>query len=56
VKAILKNRELDSIDEIEEANTEIWDGLSFDAVQTVFPSRMQRLAGVIGNEGEHIRE
>jgi hypothetical protein len=56
LKGILKDRELESINEIEESITEIWNGLTFDGAQSVVLSWMKRLARVIENGGEHIRE
>jgi hypothetical protein len=56
LKGILKDREFDSIDRIEEPITEIWNGLTFDDVQSVFLGWMKCLAWVIDNGGEHIRE
>jgi hypothetical protein len=56
LKGILKDRAFHSIDEIDNEITEIWNALSFNEVQSVFPSRMKGLAWVTENGGEHIRE
>jgi hypothetical protein len=54
LKGILKDREFNSSNEIEEATTKVWDDLTFDEVQSVFHNWMSRLAWVIGDKGEHI--
>jgi hypothetical protein len=56
LKEILKDREFHSHDEIEEAITMAWNGLTFDEVQSVFHNWMNRLRWVIENGGEYITE
>jgi hypothetical protein len=54
LKGVLKDRELISSDEFEEAITRARDELTFDEVQNVFHNWMSRLACVIENEREYI--
>jgi histone-lysine N-methyltransferase SETMAR len=56
LKRVLKDREFDSSDEIEEEITKIWDGLTFDEAHSVFHNWMSRLAWVIENGREYITE
>jgi hypothetical protein len=56
LKRILKDRELHSYDEIEEAITIAWNDLTFDEVQSVLHNWMNRLRSVIENGGEYITE
>jgi hypothetical protein len=56
LKGILKDREFHSHDEIEEAITMAWKGLTFNEVQSVFYKWMNWLRWVIENEGEYITE
>jgi hypothetical protein len=56
LKGVFKNREFHSSDEIEEAITKVWDGLTFDEVQSVFHNRMSRFAWAIENGGEYTIE
>jgi hypothetical protein len=44
LKEILKDREFNSSDEIEEAIADAWNDLTFDDVQSVFQNWMSRLA------------
>jgi hypothetical protein len=53
MKRVLKDREFDLRDEIEEAITKLWDELTFDEMQRVFHNWMSRLTWVIEN-GENI--
>jgi hypothetical protein len=53
LKRVLKDREFNSSDGIEEATTKVWNGLTFDEMQSVFHNCMSRLAWVIEN-GESI--
>jgi hypothetical protein len=54
LKGALKGREFGSSDQIEEVITKVWDGLTFDDVQSVFHNWMSRPARIIENEGEHM--
>jgi hypothetical protein len=56
LKGVLKDREFNSSDEIQEAIMKEWDELIFDEVQSVFHNWMSRLAWVIENGGEYIIE
>jgi hypothetical protein len=56
LKGVLKDRDLNSSDEIEEAITKVGDELTFDEVESVFHNWMSHLAWVIKNEGECIIE
>jgi hypothetical protein len=56
LKGILKDREFHSHDEIEEAISMAWNDLTFDDVQSVFHSWMNRLRWVIEGGGEYISE
>jgi hypothetical protein len=56
LKGIMKDRELHSHDEIEEAITMAWNALTLDEVQSVFHDWMNRLRWVIENGGEYIIE
>jgi hypothetical protein len=51
LKEILKNREFPSSDAVQTAIAEVWNPLSFDDMQNVFPNWMSHLAYVIENEG-----
>jgi hypothetical protein len=44
LKGVLKDREFNSSDEIEEAITNVWHELSFDETRSVFHKWMGRLA------------
>jgi hypothetical protein len=44
LNGVLKNRELNSGDEIEEAITKVWDEFTLDEAQSVFHNWMTRLA------------
>jgi hypothetical protein len=56
LKGILKHRESNSINEIEEAITQVWDELTFDEGQSVLHNWTSRLVWVIENGGESITE
>jgi hypothetical protein len=56
LKGVLKDREFNSSDEIEEVITKVWDELTFNEVQIVFHNWTSRLAWVIENWGEDIIE
>jgi hypothetical protein len=56
LKGILKDPESRSHDEIEGAITMAWNDLTFDEVQSVIHSWMNRLRWVIKNGGEYITE
>jgi hypothetical protein len=56
LKGTVKDREFHSHDEIEEAITMAWNGLTFDEVQSVFHNWTNRLRRVIENRGEYITE
>jgi hypothetical protein len=56
LKEVLKDRELNSSDEIDEAMVKVWDGLTFHEVQTVFHNWMNRLTWLSENGREHIIE
>jgi hypothetical protein len=56
LKGILKDRESNLIDEIEETIAEIQNDLTLSEVQSVFLGRMKRLAWIIETGEEHIRE
>jgi hypothetical protein len=47
LKGVLKGREFNSSDEIEEAITKVWNELTFDEVQSVLHNWMNRLVWVI---------
>jgi hypothetical protein len=51
---VLKDREFNSSDEIEEAITKVWDELTFDEGQSISHNWTSRLARVIENMGEYI--
>jgi hypothetical protein len=53
---ILKDREFNSNDEIEQAIAEAWNDLTVDEVQSVFQNWTSRLAWVIENGGEYVHE
>jgi hypothetical protein len=53
LKGILKDRELNSNDEIEEAIASGWNDLAFDDFQCVFHTWMNRLGWVIKNGGSY---
>jgi hypothetical protein len=44
LKGILKDREFKSINELEEAIAQVWNGLTLDDLHSVFLSWMKRLA------------
>jgi hypothetical protein len=48
-KEVVKDRELNSGDEIEEAITKVWAEFTFGEVQSVFHNWMSRLAWAIEN-------
>jgi histone-lysine N-methyltransferase SETMAR len=54
LKGVLKDREPNSSNEIEEAIVRVWVELIFDEVQSVFHNWMNRLAWTIENGGEYI--
>jgi hypothetical protein len=54
LKGVLKDREFNWSDEIEETITKVWDELIFDEVQSVFHDWMNRIAWVIANGGAYI--
>jgi hypothetical protein len=56
LKEVLKDREFNSSDEIEEAITitNVWNELTFNEWQSVFNNWVSRLAWVIKNEKEYI--
>jgi hypothetical protein len=54
LKRVLKDRELNSSAETEEATTKIWDALILGEVHSVFQNWMSRLAWVVENEGEYM--
>jgi uncharacterized FlaG/YvyC family protein len=56
VKAVLKDREFNSSDEIEKAIVKVWDKLTFDEVESIFHNGMGRLAWAVENGGEYITE
>jgi hypothetical protein len=56
LKRVLKDREFNSSDEIEEVITEVWDEFTFDEVQSVFHNWMNRFTWLIENGGEYIIE
>jgi hypothetical protein len=56
LKGVLKDREFNSNDEIEEVMTKAWDEFTFDEVHTVFHDWMSRLTWVIANGGAYIIE
>jgi translation elongation factor EF-1beta len=49
LKAVLKDHECSSGDDIEEAIAKVWDEFTFDEVQSVFHNWMSRLAWIIEN-------
>jgi hypothetical protein len=52
LNGVLKDRKINSSDEIEKVITKIWDELTFDEVQSVVHNWMSHLAWVIENGGE----
>jgi hypothetical protein len=56
LKGIMKDGEFHFHDEIEEAITVAWNGLTFEDVQSIFYDSMRRLAWLTENEGEYILE
>jgi histone-lysine N-methyltransferase SETMAR len=56
LKAVLKGREFNSSNKVEQAITKVFDELTFDELQSVFCNGRNRLAWVIENGGEHINE
>jgi hypothetical protein len=56
LKGILKDREFASSEEIEVAIAGVWNDLTSDDMQSVFPNWMSRLSWVIENGGEYIPE
>jgi hypothetical protein len=56
LKRVLKDRECNSSDEIEEAIMKVWDELTFDEMHSVFHNWMNRFAWIIENGGEFIAE
>jgi hypothetical protein len=49
----LKNREIQVVQALISAPTDIWDDLTFEHVQAVFLDWMERLFLVINNNGEY---
>jgi hypothetical protein len=56
LNAVVKDRDFNPSDEIEEAITKVWNELTFDELQSVFHSGMNRLAWIIENGGECVTE
>jgi hypothetical protein len=56
LKGILKDWEFHSYDEIEEVIMMAWNDLTFDELQSVFHTWMNRLRWVIENGGQYITE
>jgi hypothetical protein len=56
LKQILRNRKFSSSDEIEDAIAQLWNDITFDAVQSVFRDWMRHLAWVAENDEDDIRE
>jgi hypothetical protein len=56
LQQILRDREISSSDEIEDAIAQVWNDLTFDDVQGVFRDWIQCLARVAENDGEYISE
>jgi hypothetical protein len=52
----MKDMELSIEDEIVEAITIIWEGVTFDTLQSVFQEWIQRLNWVMENNGEYYFE
>jgi hypothetical protein len=55
-KELLKDREFNSNDGIEEVIAWVWNDLTFDDVQSVFYNRMSRLTRVIQHGGDYTFE
>jgi hypothetical protein len=53
MKHILKDREIQGIQALISALTDIWDDLAFKDVQVVFLDLTERLSWVIGNNGQY---
>jgi hypothetical protein len=56
LKQILRDRELSSRDEIEDAIVQVWNDLTFDDAQSVFRNWIRRLTVVAENDGGYISE
>jgi hypothetical protein len=56
LKGVLKDREFNSSDEIEEAIMKVRNELTFNEVQSIFHNEMSHLACVIENGREYILE
>jgi hypothetical protein len=56
LKQILREREFSSSDEIEDAVAQVWNGLPFDDVQSVFWNWIRRRAWVAESDGEYVSE
>jgi histone-lysine N-methyltransferase SETMAR len=56
LKQILRDREVSSNDEIEDAIAQVWNDLTFDDVQSMFRDWIPRLVWVAENDGEYISE
>jgi hypothetical protein len=54
LKGVLKGRDFNSGAETEEVITKVWNGLTFDEVQSLFHKWMNHLAWIIENGGEYI--
>jgi histone-lysine N-methyltransferase SETMAR len=56
LKGILNDREFESSEQIEEAITQVRDGLTVEGGLSVFQNSMSRLDCVIGTGGEYIHK
>jgi hypothetical protein len=56
LEQILRDQEFSSCDEIDDSIAQVWNELTFDDVQSVFRDWIRRLASVVENDGEYIRE
>jgi hypothetical protein len=53
MKHSLKDREIQGVQALISALTDIWDDVTFEDVQTVFLDWMERSCWVINNNGEY---
>jgi hypothetical protein len=56
LRQILNDRKFSSSDEIEDAIAQVWNGLTFDDVQSFFRDWIRRFTWVAENDGEYMNE
>jgi hypothetical protein len=53
LKGNMKDRAFETAEEILEALTLIWNGVTFEKLQSVFLNWMERLESIVSNGGEY---